>query len=217
MFILNYNLLFKIGISLIFILFCKIISSFIAYILIKMFHLKEKDKNKIKKNAFYKPIKIFIVLIAIYDCTFLFVIPTNIKKIIIKAFRICVIFLFAKGFANLFNTNSESFNKIREKFNFHGNDTLVNFTSKILKGLVYIFAGFGLIAFAWMAIFGKISWKWFANISIGLFLVAVTGMFISYFTGDKSIADDLDYGYDGGANINTDGTTPEIPEGDPPH
>lgn len=146
MFILNYNLLFKFVTSLIFILFCKIISSLIAYILIKMFHFKEKDKNKIKKNAFYKPIKIFIVLLAIYACTYLFVIPTNIKQIIIKAFRICVIFLFAKGFANLFNTNSESFNKIREKFNFHGNDTLVNFTSKILKGLVYIFAGFIIIS-----------------------------------------------------------------------
>ena len=85
------------------------------------------------------------------------------------------------------------------------------------SGVVYLLGGFGLVGFAFMAIFNKISWKWFANISIGLFLVAVTGMFISYFTGDKSIADDLDYGYDGGANINTDGTTPEIPEGDPPH
>ena len=70
------------------------------------------------------------------------------------------------------------------------------------KGVVYILGGFGLVGFAFMAIFNKISWKWFANIAISLFLVAVTGMFISYFTGDDSIADDLDYGYDGGAGIN---------------
>lgn len=146
MFNLNYNLLFKIGISLIVILFSKIISSSIAYILIKMFHFKEKDKNKIRQHAFYKPIKIFIVLLAIYACTYFFIIPTNIKTIIIKVFKICIIFLFAKGFANLFNTNSESFNKIREKFNFHENDTLINFTSKILKTLIYIFAGFIIIS-----------------------------------------------------------------------
>lgn len=50
-----------------------------------------------------------------------------------------------------------------------------------LKPIVYIFAGFGLIAFAWMAIFNKISWKWFANIAMGLFLVANMGRFIEYF------------------------------------
>ena len=80
------------------------------------------------------------------------------------------------------------------------------------RGVVYVLGGFGLIGFAFMAIFNKISWKWFANISIGLFLVAVMGMFIAYFTGDDSIADDLDYGYDGGTNIgNNHGTNDDIP------
>lgn len=50
-----------------------------------------------------------------------------------------------------------------------------------LKPIVYVFAGFGLIAFAWMAIFNKISWRWFANIAMGLFLVANMGRFIEYF------------------------------------
>ncbi len=55
-----------------------------------------------------------------------------------------------------------------------------------LKPIVYVFAGFGLIAFAWMAIFNKISWKWFANIAMGLFLVANMGRFIEYFVvGDR--------------------------------
>lgn len=79
------------------------------------------------------------------------------------------------------------------------------------RGVVYVLGGFGLIGFAFMAIFNKISWKWFANISIGLFLVAVMGMFIAYFTGDDSIADDLDYGYDGGMGVgDNDGTPPSI-------
>lgn len=49
-----------------------------------------------------------------------------------------------------------------------------------IKPIVYIFAGFGLIAFAWGAIFNKISWRHFANISIGLFLVANAGRLIEY-------------------------------------
>ena len=76
--------------------------------------------------------------------------------------------------------------------------------------LVYLLAGFGLIGFAFMAIFNKISWKWFANIAIGLFLVAVMGMIISYFTGDDSIAVDLDFGYDMGANPDQNNMPPGI-------
>lgn len=53
-----------------------------------------------------------------------------------------------------------------------------------LKPIVYIFAGFGLIAFAWMAIFNKLSWKWFANIAMGLFLVANMGRLIEYLVTD---------------------------------
>ena len=140
------KLFINIVITLFTILFCKIISSKLAYILIKMFHFKEKNKDKIKNNAFYKPIKTFVVILAIYACTYLFVIPDNIKAFIIKAFRICIILLLAKGFAGLFNTNSDSFYKIRDKLNFRGNDTLVNFTSKILKSIVYIIAGFMIIS-----------------------------------------------------------------------
>ena len=50
------------------------------------------------------------------------------------------------------------------------------------KPVVYIMGGFGLIGVAWGAIFGKMNWKWFANLSIGLFLVAWMGSVIDYFT-----------------------------------
>ena len=71
-----------------------------------------------------------------------------------------------------------------------GSDALETITRRAalvvvgLKPIVYVFAGFGLIAFAWMAIFGKLSWKWFANIAMGLFLVANMGRFIEYFVTD---------------------------------
>ncbi len=50
-----------------------------------------------------------------------------------------------------------------------------------LRTILYIFAGFGLIAFAWSAIFNKISWKHFAQICISLFLLSMMGSFIGYF------------------------------------
>lgn len=73
--------------------------------------------------------------------------------------------------------------------------------ASFLKGLqpvIFILAGFGLVGFAWMAIFNKISWKWFANIAMGLFLVANMGLFIDYFATKEGKGREyhglLDYG-----------------------
>jgi len=128
------------------ILVFKIISPFVAYIIVKMFHFKEKNKQKIKQNAFYKPIKHLVVIIGIYLGLKLLHIPDNIALYISKAFRICIIILLANGSANLFNVSSESYEKIRNRFNFTGNDTLINFVSKIVKWLIYIIAGFIIVS-----------------------------------------------------------------------
>ncbi|MDR1693590.1 MAG: hypothetical protein LBR70_00130 [Lactobacillaceae bacterium] len=55
-----------------------------------------------------------------------------------------------------------------------------------LRVLVYIIAGFGLIAFTFTAIFGKISFKHLAQLGFALFLVSMMAPFIEYFTGSKS-------------------------------
>ena len=60
-----------------------------------------------------------------------------------------------------------------------------------LKKIVYVFAGFGLIGFAYMALVNKLSWKWFANIGIGLFLVANMGRFIEYFVFPTSCSNGI--------------------------
>ena len=55
-------------------------------------------------------------------------------------------------------------------------------TLKDLRYLAYIISGFGIIVFAYGAIFGKISWKHLGNIGIGLFLIAMMAPVIEYFT-----------------------------------
>ena len=144
--IIDKVVLFKLLTALLIIIFSKIIGPLLAYIIIKMFNLKEKNKDKIKQNAFYKPIKNLVFFIALYGITFLFEIPENIRLIIMKIFKICIVLVIANGFSNLFNTNSEGFKKIRNKLSMHGNDALINFSSKLLKVLVYIFAGFIIVS-----------------------------------------------------------------------
>lgn len=53
-----------------------------------------------------------------------------------------------------------------------------------LRVIVYILSGFGLIAFAYGAIIGKINFKQLANIAIGLFILSMTTSFIEYFAYD---------------------------------
>lgn len=129
------------GIVLIF----QILSSSFAYIVIKMFKFKIKDKNKIKKYGFYKPLKAFFILLGIYIGLTIFNLSQNVFYIITKVFKICIILTITKGLTNLCNPKSESFADLRKKINFNGNDTTINFFSKVLKVLIYILSGFVLI------------------------------------------------------------------------
>lgn len=63
-----------------------------------------------------------------------------------------------------------------------------------LRQVVYLFAGFGLIAFAWSAIFNKISWKHFSQIALSLFLLSMMGTFIGYFGYDGDV-ESLSFGH----------------------
>lgn len=66
-------------------------------------------------------------------------------------------------------------------------------TLQDVRKIVYVIAGFGLIMFAVLAIFNKISFKHLAYIIIGLSLLAVMMPFINYFSGAN--LEDSEYNY----------------------
>ena len=143
---IDKTILLNILISILVIISSKILGPLFAYIIIKMFHFKEKDKEVIKNNAFYKPLELLVFFVGLYSISFLFNIPENIKIILFKIFKIIIVLIAANGISNLFSTNSNAFKKISEKVNFHGNDSLIRLSSKIFKILVYIFALFIIIS-----------------------------------------------------------------------
>lgn len=55
-----------------------------------------------------------------------------------------------------------------------------------VKTIIFVVGGFGLVGVAWGAIWGKINWKWFAALAVGLAIVAAAGSIIEYATGDSS-------------------------------
>ena len=58
------NIWISIGLIILF----KIMSIPFAYIIVKMFNFKVKDKKKIRKNSFYKPLKLFFLLLRNIPC-----------------------------------------------------------------------------------------------------------------------------------------------------
>ncbi len=66
---------------------------------------------------------------------------------------------------------------------------------KAVKTIVFVVGGFGLVALAFQAIFGKVKWPWFAGLALGLAILAAAGAIVDYATGDTQNK----LGSDGGA------------------
>lgn len=54
-----------------------------------------------------------------------------------------------------------------------------------MRDIVYVVAGFGIIGVAVGGFFGNLNWKWLSAIIIGLVVLAVTGAFVKYVTGEE--------------------------------
>ncbi|MCI8444067.1 MAG: mechanosensitive ion channel family protein [Clostridia bacterium] len=130
------------------ILFFRIFSSSMAYIIIRMFKLKVKSRKKIKESAFYNPLRVFFSLLGIYSAVvFLkqpFGISNEVMVLATRAFEIISVIVFAKGLAASFLPKSTLVKKMKEKTN-NVEDSMFDFMLKIIRVVIYIIAGFLVI------------------------------------------------------------------------
>lgn len=131
------------------ILFFRIFSSGIAYIIIRMFKFKKKDKKTIKESAFYTPLKVFFIILGFYIAVLFLKRPLNLSEEVMlvanKAFQVISTIAFAKGLASSFTPKSALVLKIRKKANRNIEDSMVNFLIKVIRGTIYTIAGFLVI------------------------------------------------------------------------
>ena len=120
-------------------------SSIISYLIVKMFNLKEKHKKKIIFSPWYKLIKTLLICLGVYLGIIVLSLPEEIKITALKLFRIFAIVLTARAINNFFNPKEKIFVKLKESDRFSGDQTLVNFISKIVKCIVYVIAAFLII------------------------------------------------------------------------
>lgn len=58
------------------------------------------------------------------------------------------------------------------------------------KLVIFMIGGFGLVALAFQAIFGKVKWPWFAALAFGLAVVAAAGAIVNYAANTNSAVGD---------------------------
>lgn len=131
------------------ILFFRIFSGTISYIIIRMFKIKEKKAKSIKESAFYSPLKIFFIILGFYLAIVFLKEPLHITQEIMlvayKTFIIISTIAFAKGLAESFTPKSSLYKKIKEKTSKDVEDSMFDFALKIIRFVIYIVAGFIII------------------------------------------------------------------------
>ena len=133
---------------LIYILF-RCLSQSLAYMTIKIFKPRTKNKKAIRNNAFYKPLKVFYVVLGIYIALVFVRQPLDtsewINGWIDQLFKIAIIILSANGIANSLTTNNSLVTKLKDRMNPEVEDSMLNFILKAIRGLIYVIAGFMII------------------------------------------------------------------------
>lgn len=133
---------------LIYILF-RCLSKSLAYMTIKIFKPRTKNKKVIRNNAFYAPLKIFYVVLGIYIALIFIRQPLDtsdwINRWVDQLFKIAVIIISANGIANSLTTNNRLVNRFKDKMNPEVEDSMLKFILKAIRGLVYLIAGFMII------------------------------------------------------------------------
>lgn len=143
---ITLTIISDIGIAILIYLIFRIVRNRLAYIIIRIFKLKTKNKKEIKNHPFYNPLRGFFLVLGIYLAIMYLKRPLGLNDWIIfatnKIFRISIICLSANAIANSLTINNRFMNHIKEKMNPEVEDSMFRFILKAVRGIIYIIAGF---------------------------------------------------------------------------
>lgn len=128
------------------ILLFRIFSSTFSYIIIRMFKFKSKKAKDIKESAFFKPLRLFFMILGVYLAVLFLRKPLNLSQEIMNLattiFKIISVIAFAIALAKSFTLKSTLVVKMRKKSKRQYDDATVEFTLKVVRVFIYIIAVF---------------------------------------------------------------------------
>ena len=132
------------------IVFFKILSRTFSYMIIRVFKIKSKKAKEIKESAFFRPLKIFFIILGIYLAIVFLRIPLQIDNrimdIVTKTFKIISVLEIAYGLANSLTSKSALGRKMKKSLENKMDDTVFEFVLKIARVLIYVIAVFLVLA-----------------------------------------------------------------------
>lgn len=132
------------------IVFFRIFSATFSYMIIRIFKIKSKKAKEIKESAFFKPLKVFFIILGIYLAIVFLKAPLQINNqvmdIVTKTFKIISVIEFAVGLANSFTAKTILGKKLRKSLSQKMDDTVFEFVLKITRVFIYVIAIFLVLA-----------------------------------------------------------------------
>ncbi len=142
---MNIEIITQIGIAVGIVLIFRILSSAISAIIIKIFSNKS-EKQSVKKNPLYLPIKTICTFIGIYIGLYMVkdivIISSRAENIIEKTMKITMILFVARSFAEGLNEKNVIVSKLRDRSNKDIDNTTMNAILRTTKIGIYILATF---------------------------------------------------------------------------
>ena len=140
------DIIIAIGIIVLF----RILSGTFSYMIIRIFKIKSKTSREIKESAFFKPLKLFFIILGIYLAIVFLKTPLQINEqimdIVTKAFKIISVIEIAVGLANSFTSKTILGKKLKKSLSQKMDDTVFEFVLKIARVFIYIIAIFLVLA-----------------------------------------------------------------------
>ena len=155
-------------IAILIILVFFIISSWFPKIIMRMFKIKEKNKKKLKENDMYKGLKWIFLCVGFYLAILVLNLPENVFSICVKIIRVVVILSIAKILIGMISPESRLMKKVQENDKFQENKSALKVGYKILKVIIYVIAGFLIIADFGYDLNGIITGLGLGSVVIGL-------------------------------------------------
>ena len=133
-------------ISIVIIIVFYMVSSLFSKLVMKLLKIKGNDKEKIKNSDIYKSLKNIFLCIGFYIALLILNLPENWFILCSKVVRIFIILNTARLVADLISPESKIMRKVGESEKFSENKVAISVISKVIKVILYIIAGFMIIA-----------------------------------------------------------------------
>ncbi len=169
------DVLIAIGIIIIFCMVSSLFSKFVMRIL----KIKGNDKEKLKNSDIYKGLRYVFICIGIYVALVILNLPDNWFILCSKVIRIFIIFNSARVLAGIISPESKIIRKIEKNQKLSENKVTISIMSKVITVLIYVIAGFMIIADLGYDLSGLITGLGLSSVFIALAAQELVGNLIS--------------------------------------